>query len=750
MDLFQAFEAFTGANDLSPAQYSNYFTCLNIIVNLCNITGISWSERLEAFLHSHSASEIRRASNLALREKLRSFDLNQRERFLALWYESYSVLHKKDARLTQIAIQKDFEQTAHHALHTWFNSYSKMVHLQDQVCQARDVLLKRRMFGRFILKYKQTLENNLLARDHQCRLYLKIWKRKSSEIRGNHTKAVNIYQNNSKTTIFDMWYQATTEEHISGLYDKKLASEFLDLWNRRTESIVRRNTSIDVENDQFSLSNALSHWMERLSLVRSMNAQARSIAFKNTLQSTFLTWKRRTVYDSISIDFDEIKNTRMARQAFTAWKMKSGQLKKAREFHEYSCYINQFQAWRRASRLNRLVSIKNETIARRYMKFWRLENRNLQFNRIQNTRSAIDVLDHWSYRLNAIEVRTNERYQQFLYSTNCCLARNYLEHWRTVCDQLQENNQLAIGIYNDKITQLAFDSILSADDLIVQNEEVAAKLYAHNAMKKVIAKWKSAKLNNQRLKRLDALEQFTTTRALELKKKVFHQWVNQFSYVQVLDSNAALIFTQRSSMFETHYWNKWVEKYLVYADNTRKIDSQIRHKSLQFSLKCWMQAKLKLEDNYSKSDAMLATINRPLIERVYRAWTMRMFKLKNKQRDADDFHNRMLAIRLRMFWRKWRAKLREAQNSVLQGNVTTSGFNPLLSEVSAPQSTRNFIPSVESFPSDFIFETPTRQRIRKPLAATTQSRWRKHKTPGTINFNLQDRPLVSYDDALSD
>ena len=120
-----------------------------------------------------------------------------------------------------------------------------------------------------------------------------------------------------------------------------------------------------------------------------------------------------------------------------------------------------------------------------------------------------------------------------------------------------------------------------------------------------------------------------------------------------------------------------------------------------------------------------------------------MFKLQTKMRDADDFHKRILHLRLRSYWRLWKQRLHSpTDNDINQASMPFSNLKILSSK--GPPQPLNCIPlSVNYFnephlSSNFVLETPTRSRVRKPLAATLPGRWRKPKLPVTLDFDEEE------------
>lgn len=730
-DLFQAFEAFTNENDLTRSQYSNYFTCLNIIVNLCNFPEESWSLRLSSYLRTYSASELRKAHNIALREKLRSFDSITRERFLSLWYESYAVLQDKDNRLSRIAIQQDSVRIVRNAFYIWRSKFSMIRNREYRVLDAREFLLKRRTFGELIFKYKLILENRALADKRYIHGKFSIWQKQAFTISSNTEKALAIEEKKLKRNSFDTWDKAKEERLISRMYNDKLVYEFFDLWRQKTQDIVARDVAVDTSTRNTISSAVLSHWITRLSLFDDLTNKAISMSNILALRHTFMAWKRRAVYDSLYEYLELKKNSTSVRRVFHNWRRGALMLRKARQFREFTCCSDKFRAWRVAVRFSRLVTVRNADLAAKHLRNWRLNQRFLDITRIQNTRIALKALDFWRFKKDEINLRTNCNYVQFVSASNNNLAHRYLLGWRAATEEIILDEEEAIEIYNEKIAKHALNALLYADNVIIENEEVAQDLYVHNVKKSFFARWKKARANLIRERREITLQKFIDDKDTDLQILMLDKWVNRYLDVQDLGDNATLIYTQRNMMFRTQYWNKWLEQTRDILQKKRTVDTFIRRSLLQTTMSRWKEAKARLDSQHAKCEVILSKNIQPILEGVYRTWRMRMFKLKTKKRDADDFHQRISGIRLRNYWKLWKQKSKEDRGNKLQGEVPSSSFKAL---PLGPPPLHN--PETTFRPELPYPETPTRQRIRNPVAATTGGRWRRNKAINNLDFNI--------------
>ncbi|KAF7501202.1 hypothetical protein DV113_000774 [Geotrichum candidum] len=271
VDAFQAFEAFTELNNLTRNNYRNFFTVLNILINLCGQAPLpqerdTWSTRLSAYLQTYSAAELRRANNTLLRARLHSFDNRTRDRFLGLWYESYSAQTERDKKLGEIAAQYNWCRVVAAPLQLWFTRLTEQRAREAAAGAKADLRLKRRMFDR------------LLAR---CQA-------------------------------------VTVAEEKADRLTKGLAEEVLTGWINRTKRIVQMDNQAAEEDRAILINDVFQQWARSFDIVDDMYAHAELASDTLALKHTLATWKRRTKHDTALL-----KNTRLAEKFLAVWRTRN-------------------------------------------------------------------------------------------------------------------------------------------------------------------------------------------------------------------------------------------------------------------------------------------------------------------------------------------------------------------------------------------------------------------------------------------
>lgn len=728
-------------------------------MNLCNYTETSWLQRMTTYLKTYSASEIRKANNQILREKLQGFDFNTKERFLSLWYESYVVLHDKDIQLNQLATRKEYHLCVRRPFRIWRQRYQNLEALDKQVSAIRQAKLKRRLFGGIIFQYKLILENQRLANKMLSKRALATWHTRYSLQIMENTHADKIYEKNIKQGVLYAWNQHKVENHVSNLYNQQLIANFLNLWISRTRLSLNNNDAAILEDREALISNVLARWMENLSLVGDLYQQAEEYANRLAMKHAFDSWKRRTVYDEIFFEYESKIAQKCKKLVFHVWRVRSLQLKEARRFRDFMCCYKQFRKWRITCRSSRIETIKNREIAAKHFKTWNLEEKLVLLTRIKNTRLAVEVLNYWRYRRDEIEYRTNDKFLHHQLISNAKLARKYLGVWRSQFAEVNEMYREAREMYDNSILQNAFYSFIYSDDAVTKNEQTADEIWVKSKETTFFSIWKKAVVNSRKKKKNEALNLFLESKRNKLKASYFEKWKKRYLDVEELSEQANDMHIQSALILQQDCLSQWIDRFLIISRNNRLAVARIDQTVLEKTFELWRNSKFEIDDLHTESQTFLAGSDMQRLERLYRIWRMRMFKLKTKGRDADDFHKRILELRFRTIWRFWKLRTQEvrSENSFIhQKNIRAStrklgalsvGAQKLkmqnsLPPKSAPISSVTF-PDLKDtdgvhFPPDFVLETPTRARIRKSNPLTSLGRWRRSKTPGVLNFEAQN------------
>ncbi|KAI8132612.1 hypothetical protein DUD61_003725 [Geotrichum candidum] len=478
VDAFQAFEAFTELNNLTRNNYRNFFTVLNILINLCGQAPLpqerdTWSTRLSAYLQTYSAAELRRANNTLLRARLHSFDNRTRDRFLGLWYESYSAQTERDKKLGEIAAQYNWCRVVAAPLQLWFTRLTEQRAREAAAGAKADLRLKRRMFDR------------LLAR---CQA-------------------------------------VTVAEEKADRLTKGLAEEVLTGWINRTKRIVQMDNQAAEEDRAILINDVFQQWARSFDIVDDMYAHAELASDTLALKHTLATWKRRTKHDTALLQAEReaeatsVYNQGIVRHAFYSLMYRDDQL------------IDQANT---ADKQYRLATLKAHLAQWRgalvHLKTQRREATLATFQKEQATRLADKYLNLWFGRyVDVEELETTG--DELAAEREMAMKREALVVWaeraRTVAENAREaDRQVAARALvrwhesHERVAQLETD----ADDFVLaSNLQLVERTYRAWRMRmfKVRTKARDADDFNKQLgeQRFKAVWRYWKLRTWELQNE---------------------------------------------------------------------------------------------------------------------------------------------------------------------------------------------------------------------------------------
>lgn len=778
VDAFQAFEAFTELNNLTRNNYRNFFTVLNILINLCGQAPLpqerdTWSTRLSAYLQTYSAAELRRANNTLLRARLHSFDNRTRDRFLGLWYESYSAQTERDKKLGEIAAQYNWCRVVAAPLQLWFTRLTEQRAREAAAGAKVDLRLKRRMFDRLLARCQAVT----VAEEKADRLtkgwVLRRWmQRYRGEVERSQVAQL-VYNRSLKERYLLAIDHAKVEVQTDRVYNRRLAEEVLTGWINRTKRIVQMDNQAAEEDRAILINDVFQQWARSFDIVDDMYAHAELASDTLALKHTLATWKRRTKHDTALRELLNKKETNSLKSIFTSWLSKSTDYRRARELNKYHTLGHSLKIWRLGTRANQVTAVRNEELSQRYFAKWRLQARLNLFTTLRNTSLAAGILSHWCDALDKVEVRTYDRYDEYQAVKNTRLAEKFLAVWRTRNAVQAEREAEATSVYNQGIVRHAFYSLMYRDDQLIDQANTADKQYRLATLKAHLAQWRGALVHLKTQRREAALATFQKEQATRLADKYLNLWFGRYVDVEELETTGDELAAEREMAMKREALVVWAERARTVAENAREADRQVAARALVR----WHESHERVAQLETDADDFVLASNLQLVERTYRAWRMRMFKVRTKARDADDFNKQLGEQRFKAVWRYWKLRTWELQNEralmptmsqrqpqkqqhppaanflqqresvmrsysilrrpLVHATATNPRPVPQLVAFTAPEPAlapaeppdQAETPAGPAADEEYAPETPTRPHVRKTVPYTSLGRWRRARTP---------------------
>lgn len=789
VDAFQAFEAFTETNKLTRNSYNNYFTALNILVNLCEQEPIpqerdTWTARLMAYLKTYSASELRRAKATLMRARLHSFDNRTRNRFLGLWYESSAVLHERDQRLGEIAAQYDWCRAVSGKIQVWTERLAEQHAKQNTASLLADRRLKRYAFDKLLGRCQAVTVAEEVADRVAKTQFLRRWMRRYHTQVERNQLAKLFYKRSLKERYLLSVDQAKVEIQTERVYNHKLAADAFAVWVNRTKRAVEMDDYATNEDRTVLVNDVFQQWVRSFDIVDDLYAHAEEASDKLALKHTLAIWKRRTNHDVTLRNVLNKKETNLLKTVFASWNKKAADYQRARKLNEYNICTNSLKIWQLNTRANQVITVREEEMLQSSLVRWQVNTRLRLFTTLRNTSLTAGVLKHWRIALDEIEIRTHDRYASYRAVKDEQLAGKFLAIWHTRAVAQAKREAAATKIYNQEILRHAFYSFMYRDDQLLDQADVADQKYRAASLKLHFGKWKAALIHSKTQHREAALEEFQRERALRLADKYFNVWFGRYIDVDELNVSCDELTDARESTMKREVLVTWAERARTIAESTFIADRLLVGRTFER----WQAERERVAQLNSIADDLILANNLQLIERTYRAWRMRMFKVRTKVRDADDFNKQLGEQRFKAVWRFWKLRTWELQNerafmqvaptsqrkqqqqqqyhqsynflqqqdSVMRSYsmlrrplvhlTTTTNSQPVPQMIAFPSAdsvTTNPAAAVVDDDDEYIPETPTRPRVRKTVPYTSLGRWRRTRTPGTLGTLPRFEPTTT-------
>ena len=417
--------------------------------------------------------------------------------------------------------------------------------------------------------------------------------------------------------------------------------------------------------------------------------------------------------------------------------------------------------------------MRNEELSQRYFAKWRLQARLNLFTTLRNTSLAAGILSHWCDALDKVEVRTYDRYDEYQAVKNTRLAEKFLAVWRTRNAVQAEREAEATNVYNQGIVRHAFYSLMYRDDQLIDQANTADKQYRLATLKAHLAQWRGALVHLKTQRREAALATFQKEQATRLADKYLNLWFGRYVDVEELETTGDELAAEREMAMKCEALVVWAERARTVAENAREADRQVAARALVR----WHESHERVAQLETDADDFVLASNLQLVERTYRAWRMRMFKVRTKARDADDFNKQLGEQRFKAVWRYWKLRTWELQNErafmptmsqrqpqkqqhppaanflqqresvmrsysilrrpLVHATATNPRPVPQLVAFTAPEPAlapaeppdQAETPAGPAADEEYAPETPTRPHVRKTVPYTSLGRWRRARTP---------------------
>lgn len=718
-DLFKAFEDFTHSNELTPALYSNYFVCLNILANLCQIDEPTWLKRLETLLpelYENDDDNIERADTIALSKELDKFESSTKERFLLVWHESLNFLKEKQTRLMSVARERNLLNIYCKAFRTWHDRYFSLIEREIQVIQKRDFQFREMIFTSEREMHQAVAQRTKRANWQLAANALGNWREKTKTIMHQESTADLMNRTNLLQSWFTSWRQITNEQIITKHHNARITRRYLGTWVNRAKLIYTLDTNVSHANRQICLEDTLSAWKQRYRCIR--DVENKLVLFDlNLLLKTFCKWRKKQQHELLLDSCTYNLSNRQARLTFGEWKLKTRMSITASQFRDVTCLSNCFRTWRLNCRAHKLIALRFRGQVWDIYRDWYLKQRLARLQRLHNTTLASSAMAQWQFRLEEKDTQVNEKLSNFEIYLDMRIAKRVFHTWKTRRTEVLNMELDAEALYYDNIATASLFTLLHQYDVTVHNSTKAITISKEKTLSRYFHIWKNASLQHKKRNAYALLDRYTIEKEQRLKQKFFTQWDDKYLEKEDLVFQALSFYSHTNRTLQQKYLGQWLIRTIEITNQIEEAAEQNNQNLLIQSFQRWRDSKVSVDTLDSMCAEILPRIGRPSLAQAFRVWKMRMFKLNMKQKMAIDFEHRLTDLKLKMYWRHWRGRIQRNLVDQLSEMSVSWSRSSVTSDYSAVDS----VDPGWSSPS-LVLRTPTRNRSRRVLPLSSHSR----------------------------
>lgn len=711
VDLFKAFEDFTYSNELTPTLYSNYFSCMNIIANLCEIDEETWLKRLAKLLlklYDDNEDEIKLADTITLGNEINNFDPSTKERFLLVWHESLNILREKQTRSNRVALERYRLNTCYNVLNLWHGRYYSLIERELKVVRNQNLNLQVILVDDLREVQNSIAKTAKMANKQLFTNVFRNWRQKSVIRKRQKVMAVEFDKNTTVRLKFNCWLYATHEQTFKNTYNIKIMKRSLDCWINKTEHVKTLFAEIVSKNTQNYLENVISIWKRRYYDLNNLNKKT-AVFDLNRVSNIFGMWRRNLHYKLLFDNYTYLSRLKHSELLFDDWRHKTRLSIIANRLQDINCSNHYFRVWRLNCKANKLVGLRFENQIWSIYKIWYLEQRSLRVQRLHNTRLAGSVFEYWKFKSKKMSVEANKIVSLVQLRIETELIKQSFSTWKMRVTKVKNMTLDADDILYYNLTFTALSMIFSKYDMFIANTVKAAEISKRNTLKCYFQLWKHANLQQKKEKLLVRLDQYTIEKTRLLKQTYFFIWNDTFFKKQDLFFQALAFYEERSRALLQQHWSQWLIKTFEVTSNMSMVAENDNRNLMLHLFQIWRDSKVSVDMLEAILANIVPNIARPVLIQTLRVWKMRMFKLKIKQKMALDFENRLDDFKRKMYWCHWRRKIQRNVGCRLSLLSHTSSQSSIAFDCSVADLDVDHESSLQSI----MFQTPTHNRSKR-------------------------------------
>ncbi|KAF2493176.1 Sfi1-domain-containing protein [Lophium mytilinum] len=522
-----------------------------------------------------------------------------------------------------------------------------------------------------------TAVNEFKIRRVGLRKFFGIWRKRTAAIEEQKVQALAVYQENLVYRHYQRWSWQFFERRAPWWYAGRLKKSFFLRWASMTRMLREREDFVQQIRVHDVQRNTLRQWSEKTSAVQRLEPLQREFRTKALLSTAFRALRKQAQLKPLLAQMSQQKDNRVARSALQTWHLQAKLSRQAAAINQQRILRNALTAWNDHLRCQILTSRINDRLVVQVLYKWLLESRASLFIRVRNTRLKRFTFTQWITKAQDQRQRLETAEQNFTVDRTISLMRSCLTKLRNTTRFRQNQNALALSLYEPKITQRAFNKLFDRHDHLVQLNQDAERANYYVTTKHAISQWRNATQHSRvqreeqetiarRIQRRDAYVQVRRDTKMGLTRRMLGKWRDRTAQLAVQERQAVELRENWLWRDATALFGGWRERSNEILSLEHQAERFRTQKLLLHAITIWTERYQHAQELETQAVALKVESQAVSAATCLKKLRWRIFQLQRQEDSAIALQRRNWEKHVRAMVRFWseQVRKREAQRAV--------------------------------------------------------------------------------------
>jgi protein SFI1 len=604
-------------------------------------------------------------------------------RQLRLWRDKAMESREHNARLYNLAWQKDKNVLLALAFDNWRSSLLEMrhqaetelffAHLERRSEQARNLYLLHKAFTHWAIRAFEQVERTSVARRHiiKTRTFnawrditaineLKVrrqiikkffvaWKRQRALVSSDHTRTIQFYEGNLVEKIYKQWICRLANIKAAVWRSGHTKQQAFLHWAIVAQSAEEHRRSAEERRLLNLTRKAWQIWTDKTRDRSQRNREARVFYEAQISATTLRKWRQETRVTPAKKTLQIDLKLRLLRNNFALWLQRARQERQAELLDRIRIIREAYTNWRHKLRFQVLrARVNNHAVLRSVYK-WVLTERSVLAQRLMNQRVLVDCVHNWrQYSKTMSEYRWDQEDLAQAVAIRKAQDLN-LQHWRSQFQTRQQQEADAEDFYIPRRLGSAFSRWVEHIHHLQQLERWYRDAEYYFLASKMLKRWKASTEGAKREKRKASYIQVRRTMKIKLAKSVLFAWHRQAQQIQQLHNRAIDLNQNRTVVIAMNMFDRWRAR----AEDLEELNALVRATGLRKQFTLWRGRTTAFLD--LEAEAAINSQERQQGQ-VIKKWGLLALQLRSHSHYAAEIREKNLKRAFRKSFTYWQQR----------------------------------------------------------------------------------------------